>query len=99
MSSGAIVHTAVELARELGRGHRIACIAPELWNKLAWATAGGVLCGGLARYVRRTSSSSQAMNTLAKSTIWSNFLASLPFLFCLPITWKERPVQFLRHWP
>ena len=29
MSSGAIVQTAVELARELGRGHRIACIAPD----------------------------------------------------------------------
>lgn len=29
MSSGAIVWAAVELARELGRGHRIACIAPD----------------------------------------------------------------------
>ena len=29
MSSGAIVWTAVELARELGPGHRIACIAPD----------------------------------------------------------------------
>jgi cysteine synthase A len=29
MSSGAIVWTAVELARELGPGHRVACIAPD----------------------------------------------------------------------
>jgi cysteine synthase A len=29
MSSGAIVWAAVELARELGPGHRVACIAPD----------------------------------------------------------------------
>ena len=29
MSSGAIVHAALELARELGPGHRVACIAPD----------------------------------------------------------------------
>jgi cysteine synthase len=29
MSSGAIVWAALELARELGRGHRVACIAPD----------------------------------------------------------------------
>ena len=29
MSSGAIVHTALQLARELGPGHRVACIAPD----------------------------------------------------------------------
>lgn len=29
MSSGAIVHAAVELAGELGPGHRVACIAPD----------------------------------------------------------------------
>ncbi|KPJ74686.1 MAG: cysteine synthase [Gemmatimonas sp. SG8_23] len=29
MSSGAIVWTAVEIARELGPGHRVACIAPD----------------------------------------------------------------------
>ncbi|MEZ4423578.1 MAG: cysteine synthase A [Gemmatimonadota bacterium] len=29
MSSGAIVHTALQVARELGPGHRVACIAPD----------------------------------------------------------------------
>jgi cysteine synthase A len=29
MSSGAIVWAALELARELGPGHRIACISPD----------------------------------------------------------------------
>jgi cysteine synthase A len=29
MSSGAIIWTAVELAKELGPGHRVACIAPD----------------------------------------------------------------------
>ena len=29
MSSGAIIWTAIEIARELGKGHRVACIAPD----------------------------------------------------------------------
>ena len=29
MSSGAIVQAAIELAHELGPGHRVACIAPD----------------------------------------------------------------------
>ncbi len=29
MSSGAIVHAAIEVAKELGTGHRVACIAPD----------------------------------------------------------------------
>ena len=29
MSSGAIVHVALQVARELGAGHRVACIAPD----------------------------------------------------------------------
>jgi cysteine synthase A len=29
MSSGAIVHAALQVARELGPGHRVACIAPD----------------------------------------------------------------------
>jgi cysteine synthase len=33
MSSGAIVWSAIELARELGPGHRVACIAPDFGSR------------------------------------------------------------------
>ena len=33
MSSGAIVWAAVELARELGPGHRVACISPDAGSR------------------------------------------------------------------
>ena len=49
MSSGAIVWTALEVARELGPGHRVVCIAPDSASRYLTTDLFGDVEGGAAR--------------------------------------------------